>query len=83
MTVLKTSNKPGPLVVGDVVTFSYLVTNTGNVTLTGVAITETAFNGTGGTGAVTPSGGAATLAPGASTTFTATYTVTQTDVDLL
>jgi hypothetical protein len=83
LSVLKTSNKPGPLVVGDLVTFSYLVTNTGNVTLTGVAITETAFNGTGGTGAVTPSGGAATLAPGASTTFTATYTVTQTDVDLL
>jgi uncharacterized repeat protein (TIGR01451 family) len=83
LTISKTANKPGPLVKGDVVTFSYQITNSGNVTLSGVAVSETAFNGTGGTAALTPSGGAATLAPGASTTFTATYTVTQTDVDLL
>lgn len=81
LTIAKTANTAGPLVVGQVVTYSYLVTNTGNVTLTGVGITETAFNGTGGTAAVVPSGGASTLAPGANTTFTATYTVTQADID--
>ena len=83
LTIAKTSNLAGPLVAGDVVTFSYLVTNTGNVTITGVGIAETAFNGTGGTGALTPAGGASTLAPGAATTFTATYTVTQNDIDTL
>jgi uncharacterized repeat protein (TIGR01451 family) len=83
MTVAKSSNTPGPLVVGQLLTFSYLVTNTGNVTLSGVGIEETVFNGTGGTGALTPTGGVASLAPGASTTFTANYTVTQNDVDTL
>jgi hypothetical protein len=85
LSILKrvTIGTPTPLVTGQVITFEYIVTNTGNVTLTGVGIQETAFNGTGGTGALTPAGGAATLAPGASTTFTANYTVTQNDVDTL
>ncbi len=83
VVVTKTANKAGPLVVGEVITYSFLVQNTGNVTLSGIAVAETTFNGTGGTGAITPTGGASTLAPGATTTFTATYTVTQTDVDTL
>ena len=83
LTVVKTANSTGPLTVGQVLTFSYLVTNTGNVTLTGVAIQETAFNGSGGTGAVAPAGGLTSLPPGATTTFTASYTVTQNDVDIL
>ena len=81
MTIVKTANKSGPLVLGEVITYNYYVTNTGNTTLTAVSVSETAFNGTGGTTAVTPSGGASTLAPGASTTFTATYPVTQNDID--
>jgi uncharacterized repeat protein (TIGR01451 family) len=81
--VTKTADKAGPLVVGDVITYSFLVKNTGNVTLSGISVAETAFNGTGGTGAITPAGGATTLLPGATTTFTATYTITQTDVDTL
>lgn len=85
MTVAKgvAPGTPTPLRLGQIVTFQFLVTNTGNVTLNGVAIAETAFNGTGGTGAITPSGGASVLAPGASTTFSATYTVTQSDIDTL
>lgn len=74
---------PTPLTLGQIVTFQFLVTNTGNVTMSGVTIAETAFNGTGGTGAITPSGGASVLAPGASTTFSATYAVTQNDIDSL
>ncbi len=81
LTVAKTANTAGPLTVGQTIVFSYLVTNTGNVTLTSVGINETAFNGTGGTGALTPAGGATTLAPGATTTFTASYVVTQADID--
>lgn len=69
------------LVAGDVINYSYLVTNTGNVTITGISVTETAFTGT--STAPTPAGGATTLAPGANTTFTATYTVTQADIDAL
>ncbi|MGB0908716.1 MAG: DUF7507 domain-containing protein, partial [Maricaulaceae bacterium] len=53
--------------------------NTGNVTLTGVSISDVH----GGSGALSPMSPAsvATLAPGASTTFTASYVVTQADVD--
>ena len=83
LTIAKTANTAGPLTVGQIVTYSFLVTNTGNVTLTGVGVTETAFNGTGGIGAITPTGGATTLAPGVATTFTASYTVTQADIDTL
>jgi uncharacterized repeat protein (TIGR01451 family) len=66
---------------GDVISYSYLVTNDGNVTISGVAVSETAFTGT--SVAPAPSGGATSLAPGANTTFSAIYTVTQTDIDLL
>ncbi|SKC36589.1 conserved repeat domain-containing protein/fimbrial isopeptide formation D2 domain-containing protein [Okibacterium fritillariae] len=66
--------------VGEELTYSFLVTNTGNVTLTDVVVNEGDFNGSGELGAVTPAS-VATLAPGASTTFTATYTLTQADVD--
>ena len=71
------------LEVGDEVEYSYLVTNTGNVTLTGVNVNETAFTGNGGIVPPAPTGGSATLAPGAVTTFTSVYTVTQADVDAL
>lgn len=84
LSIAKTADLAGPLVPGDVVTFSYLVTNTGNVTISGVNINETAFNGTGGTGALSPTtAGSTTLAPGGTVTFTATYTVTQADIDTL
>ncbi|WP_082495885.1 isopeptide-forming domain-containing fimbrial protein [Agreia sp. Leaf335] len=61
-------------------TYSFLVTNTGNVTLTDVVVDEGEFNGSGELSAVTPAS-VATLAPGASTTFAASYVVTQADVD--
>lgn len=89
---IKKSGSAGPFVAilpadrleaGDQVEYSYLVTNTGNVTLTGVNVNETAFTGNGGIVPPTPTGGAATLAPTATTTFTSIYTVTQADVDAL
>ena len=60
---------------GDTVAYSFLVTNTGNVTLAGVGVSDPL------PGLSAVSCPLATLAPGGSTTCTATYTVTQDDVD--
>jgi uncharacterized repeat protein (TIGR01451 family) len=62
--------------VGDVVTYNFAVTNTGNVTLTNVGVTDLpAFPVTGSA--------IASLAPGITNTtaFTATHLLTQTEVD--
>ena len=64
--------------VGDTITYTYLVTNTGNVDLTSVAVNDPTI------GTVTcPTPAAPGLAPGGSETCTAnaTYPVTQADVD--
>lgn len=63
---------------GDQVTYSFEITNSGNVTATGLTIAETAFSGTGGIGA--PSCGSA-LAPAETVTCDLTYTLTQADID--
>jgi uncharacterized repeat protein (TIGR01451 family) len=60
---------------GTLVTYSYVVTNTGNVTLTAVGVTDPM------PGLPTVSCPTATLAPGVFETCTATYTTTQADVD--
>jgi uncharacterized repeat protein (TIGR01451 family) len=67
----------------DRITFTYVITNTGAVTLTGVSPVDAGplFNGIGGANtlsAFTPA--TATLAPGASQTFTATYTLFSADI---
>jgi uncharacterized repeat protein (TIGR01451 family) len=64
---------------GDVVAYSFLVTNTGNVTLTSLGVSETAFTGNGSTPAA--SCPTSTLAPSAVVTCTASYTMTQADID--
>ncbi len=69
------------LTVGETLHYSFLVTNTGNVTLAPVTINDTGFTGHGTRPVVTCPAGAVSLAPAASVTCTATYTVTQADVD--
>ena len=69
------------LTVGETLHYSFLVTNTGNVTLAPVTINDTEFTGHGTRPVVTCPAGAADLAPAASVTCTATYAVTQADVD--
>jgi uncharacterized repeat protein (TIGR01451 family) len=64
---------------GQTVTYSFVVTNTGNVTIGGIRIRETGFTGTGTLPAATCP--RASLAPGASMTCTARYAVTQRDID--
>lgn len=66
---------------GQVLHYSFLVTNTGDVTLAPVTVAETAFSGTGSAPAISCPAGAASLAAGASVTCTATYSVTQADID--
>jgi hypothetical protein len=100
LTTLKTASTPGPAAAGAVITYTYKVTNSGNVTMTNVFVGDT-HNGSGtfvGPGNeniftdVAPlsdsndllaNGSWDTLGPGDTLIFTATYTVTQQDVDLL
>lgn len=65
----------------DVVQYSYLVTNTGTVPLSGIAIAETDFTGAGSPPVVTCPDGAALLAPEDAVTCTASYTPIQADLD--
>jgi hypothetical protein len=73
---------------GDVVTYSYEVSNTGNIVLNNVVVTETAadFSGTGALPVpvwVSNSGSSpqGVLAPGEIATFTASYALTQDDIN--
>ena len=61
--------------VGDKITYKFAVTNLGNVTLTNVKVTDPPVNMAGAP--------IASLAPTVtdSTTYSATYTITQTDID--
>ena len=64
---------------GDTITYTYVVTNTGNFTLTDIAVTVDGFTGDGPVpNIVLP---VSSLAAGASTTATVTYTVTNTDLN--
>lgn len=64
---------------GQIITYSFAVTNSGNVTLNNITVNESAFSGTGTLSAITcPT---TTLAPEDSTVCTATYTATQEDIN--
>ena len=79
LTVTKSATPTTVTAAGDVVTYTFRVTNTGNVTVTDPVVTERSFTGTGTAPVATCPPGA--LAPGASVDCTATYTVTQADID--
>ncbi|WP_181161667.1 gliding motility-associated C-terminal domain-containing protein, partial [Flavobacterium sp. GSA192] len=69
------TNQDGKTNVGDVVTYNFVITNTGNVTLTNITVTDN--------NAVVSGGPIASLAPGATdtTTFSASHTITQNDIN--
>ena len=73
--VIKTADKTVGLKAGDVITYTILVRNTGNVTLTDVELEDSLVELTGGQKEI------GTLAPGAEKAVTYAYTVTQADVD--
>ncbi|MDE2383509.1 MAG: DUF11 domain-containing protein [Alphaproteobacteria bacterium] len=69
---------------GDTIVYTYTVKNTGNVTMSNVAPVDPGptFSGSAGTGTMGAfSPATATLAPNATQVFTATYTLSQLDVD--
>ena len=73
--VFNDENGDGFAQVGETVSYTFTVTNTGNVTISNITISDPLVNVVGGP--------IASLAPGATdnSTFTATYTLTQSDVD--
>jgi uncharacterized repeat protein (TIGR01451 family)/gliding motility-associated-like protein len=74
--LVKTASVGGTGAVNDVITYTFTVTNTGDITLNNVEVTD----GLIGLSAITPAS-VASMAPGAVETFTATYTITQADVN--
>jgi len=81
LSILKTSTTVNFLAVGETIPYSYLVTNTGNITMTvPITVTDDRVNGAGDTVFCPPLpvGG---LAPLLSITCTATYDVTQPEFD--
>ena len=80
ITLLKSADVSGyssPPAPGDVIRYAFAVRNAGNVTLTGITLTDSL------PGIAIAGGPIASLAPGATdnTTFTATYTLIQADID--
>ncbi|UWR24549.1 hypothetical protein [Sulfitobacter sp. S190] len=101
LQIVKTADAADGVAAGETVTYTYTVTNAGNVTLSGVGVADE-HTGAAGTVALDVGGEAlsqdaapaddstdatdadgvwSTLAPGDVVTFTATYEVTQDDVD--
>ena len=72
ITLTKSTTSTGYGAAGQTIPYSYLVTNSGATTLTGISVSDNK---------VSVSCPSTTLAKGASETCTATYTVTQADVD--
>ncbi|WP_284985081.1 hypothetical protein [Arthrobacter sp. fls2-241-R2A-172] len=82
MAFTKTADASGiqnPSVVGDRIVYTFTAKNTGNVTLTNVSVTDPLA----GLSALTYTwpGAAGTLLPGQTVTATATYAITQADID--
>ena len=67
------TGSPNPAHVGDLITYTYVVTNTGDVTLTGVTVTDNNISGTIVLNETT-------LAPGEWAVGTLTYTVSENDL---
>ncbi len=76
LTLVKTASPTTYDAVGDIISYSYLLTNSGNVTLSG-PFTVTDDKATDEACPATPT----SLAPGESVTCTASYTIMQADLD--
>lgn len=100
ISVTKTANDTTDVALGQVITYTYVVTNDGDQVISNISLSES-HNGSGPlptpngetlTADNTPTGDSSdavsngswdTLGPGDEITFTATYTVTQSDIDTL
>ncbi len=73
--IVKTADEPTFSQLGETITYTFTIKNTGNVTLSNLNLTDAKL-GMSATSVPTT-----TLAPGATTTYTKTYKVTQADLD--
>ena len=85
VSLLKSADVPTVSAVGQIVTYTFTITNTGNVTLSDVDVTDAQAapsldSSLGPITCTTGTNGSITLAPGATDTCSATYTVTQADL---
>ncbi|MCL2463582.1 MAG: DUF11 domain-containing protein, partial [Micrococcales bacterium] len=85
LTLMKSASPSSVAAAGDVVTYSFVLANTGNVTLTDVAVTDRMLSDAGvpvmfNDAAGVPVPCELTLAPGDSETCTAEYPVTAVDI---
>ncbi|MBP6379293.1 MAG: DUF11 domain-containing protein, partial [Sphingorhabdus sp.] len=74
LTVVKSATPPATLAVGQKITYSFAVENTGNVQMTGIVVNDAQLDA-----AATCL--ATTLAPGATTSCSGEHTITQADID--
>jgi conserved repeat domain len=74
---LDDANRNGFADVGETIDYRFVVTNTGNLTVEDIVLSDAMF----AAGAVTPVGGYAALRPGEQGVFTASHVVDQDDVD--
>ncbi|MBM9460130.1 sortase [Nocardioides sp. zg-536] len=81
LSLEKTASPATVTAVGQQVTYSFLVTNTGNVPVEDIAVVEDSFTGSGTLPAATCPAEPAELAPGDSVVCTSVYTVTAADLD--
>ncbi len=90
LSILKAATPTTVIAVGQTVDYTFTVTNSGNVTLTGVGVTDNPVSPAGGVTAScqslsnpvgTCSGATTGLVPGQVATFTGTYSVRQEDID--
>ncbi len=72
---------PAATDVGDTIEYSFEVENTGNVTLTNVTVTDPLITGAPNNGTINCPAGVASMNPGDVVTCTATYSVTQDDIN--
>ncbi len=81
-TIDKVASDTTNVAAGDTITYTYTVVNTGNVTLTGITLTDahTSASGTSNL-TISSSGNVGSLDPTDSAQLTATYVVTQDDID--
>ena len=85
ISVIKSSSVPTVSTVGQVVTYSFTIANTGNVTLSDVDVTDAQASPSLGSNlgpitCVTGTNGSITLPPATTDTCSAPYTVTQSDL---
>ncbi len=81
ITLVKTASPATATAAGDEITYTFVATNSGNVTVTDVKISDPLAHLSSFTWDAWPGGASGTLQPGASIRATATYTLTQDDVN--